>query len=99
MLGVYNVLEALSRLRAHITVPSKALRPSPNPLNPIRYLQSSFLQVREPHPDIGCWWTLYDYGLDTVKTWAKDYKHVYPGASRTPPFADQGPSSVIPSSL
>jgi hypothetical protein len=34
---------------------------------------------REPHPDIGCWWTLYDYGLDVVKTWSKDYKHPYPG--------------------
>jgi [acyl-carrier-protein] S-malonyltransferase len=34
---------------------------------------------REPHPDIGCWWTLYDYGLDAVKKWAKDYKHPYPG--------------------
>jgi hypothetical protein len=28
-------------------------------------------QVPEPHADIGDWWTLYDYGLDTVKTWAK----------------------------
>ena len=26
-------------------------------------------QVPEPHPDIGDFWTLYDYGLDTVKTW------------------------------
>ena len=34
---------------------------------------------REPHPDIGCWWTLYDYGLDIVKTWNKDYRHPYPG--------------------
>lgn len=29
------------------------------------------VQKREPHPDIGDWWTLYDYGLDTVKTWDK----------------------------
>ncbi len=36
---------------------------------------------REPHPDVGCWWTLYDYGLDVVKTWARDYKHAYPGAA------------------
>ena len=36
-------------------------------------------KVREPHPDIGCWWTLYDYGLDAVKQWDKDYKHPYPG--------------------
>lgn len=35
---------------------------------------------REPHPDVGCWWTLYDYGIDVVKTWAVDYKHPYPGA-------------------
>ena len=38
-------------------------------------------KVRQPHPDIGCWWTLYDYGLDKVKTWDKDYKHPYPGQS------------------
>lgn len=37
---------------------------------------------REPHPDIGCWWTLYDYGADVVQTWAKDYKHPYPGGFR-----------------
>ena len=36
-------------------------------------------KVRQPHPDIGCWWTLYDYGLDKVKTWDKDYEHPYPG--------------------
>lgn len=38
-------------------------------------------KVREPHPGIGCWWTLYDYGLEKVKTWPKDYVHPYPGAS------------------
>jgi len=32
----------------------------------------------EPHADIGDWWAIYDYGLDTVKTWAKDYKPEYP---------------------
>ncbi len=32
-----------------------------------------------PHVDIGCWWTLYDYGLDQVKTWKPDYQHPYPG--------------------
>lgn len=35
-----------------------------------------------PHPDIGCWWTIYDYGLDRVKTWAPEYKHPYPGMLR-----------------
>lgn len=38
-------------------------------------------KVREPHADAGCWWTLYDYGLDKVKTWKKGYKHPYPGAA------------------
>ena len=33
-----------------------------------------------PHPDVGCWWSLYDYGLERVKAWAPDYKHPYPGA-------------------
>lgn len=32
----------------------------------------------ECHPDLGCWWTLYDYGLDAVKGWPKDYRHPYP---------------------
>ncbi|DBB12917.1 TPA: hypothetical protein ACH3X3_005670 [Trebouxia sp. C0006] len=35
-------------------------------------------KCQEPHPDIGCWQTLYDYGPDAVKSWAKDYKHPYP---------------------
>lgn len=34
----------------------------------------------EPHPDIGDWWALYDYGLDTIKTWSKEYAHPYPEA-------------------
>lgn len=36
-------------------------------------------KAREPHPDIGCWWTLYDYGLEEVSSWAADYVHTYPG--------------------
>lgn len=32
----------------------------------------------EPHADIGDWWALYDYGLDAIKTWKKDYSHPYP---------------------
>eukprot|EP00793_Prasinoderma_coloniale_P004705 PRCOL_00000466-RA len=35
-------------------------------------------KVRRPHPDIGCWWTLYDYSLETVKAWDYDYQHPYP---------------------
>mmetsp|Transcript_12728 Transcript_12728/g.21593 ORF Transcript_12728/g.21593 Transcript_12728/m.21593 type:complete len:534 (+) Transcript_12728:133-1734(+) len=36
------------------------------------------VKKREPHPDVGDWWAVYDYGLDSVKTWAKDYHHPYP---------------------
>lgn len=35
-------------------------------------------KVREPHPDIGDWWALYDYGLDAIKEWDKNYQHPYP---------------------
>lgn len=42
-------------------------------------------KVRVPHKNIGCWWTLYDYGLDMVKTWDRDYEHPYPGASLASP--------------
>ena len=31
-----------------------------------------------PHRDIGCWWTLYDYGLETVRSWPAAYRHPYP---------------------
>ena len=36
-----------------------------------------------PHKNIGCWWTLYDYGVEAVKTWAADYEHPFPGAMLT----------------
>lgn len=32
-----------------------------------------------PHSDVGDWWTLYDYGLEEVSSWAADYVHEYPG--------------------
>ncbi len=32
-----------------------------------------------PHPDVGDWWVLYDYGLEEVATWPQDYQHPYPG--------------------
>lgn len=35
-------------------------------------------KAKEPHPDIGDWWALYDYGLDSIKQWPKDYEHPYP---------------------
>ena len=36
----------------------------------------------EPHPDIGEWWTLYDYGPDVVSKWPKDYIPDYPEERR-----------------
>jgi len=35
-------------------------------------------KAKQSHPDVGCWWTIYDYGIDVVKTWDKGYKHAYP---------------------
>eukprot|EP00899_Mesostigma_viride_P002913 jgi/Mesvir1/12622/Mv09320-RA.3 len=35
-------------------------------------------KAREPHEDIGDFWALYDYGLETLKTWEKGYQHPYP---------------------
>lgn len=35
-------------------------------------------KVRVPHPHIGCWWTIYDYGLDAIKKWDVNYTHPYP---------------------
>ena len=32
----------------------------------------------EPHPDVGDWWALYDYGLEAVAKWPKAYKPPYP---------------------
>ena len=34
----------------------------------------------EPHPDVGDWWALYDYGLEAVAKWPKAYKPPYPEA-------------------
>ena len=36
-------------------------------------------KVRVPHTDIGCWWTLYDYGQEAISRWAASYLHPYPG--------------------
>ena len=50
----------------------------------LRALEQKYAAVKkvpQPHPDIGCWWTLYDYGLDAVKRWPPDHAHVYPGAA------------------
>lgn len=35
-------------------------------------------KAKVPHPFIGDWWTLYDYGLDAVRQWKPDYRHPFP---------------------
>ena len=37
-------------------------------------------KAREPHPDVGDWWALYDYGPETVGAWDKGHVPPYPGA-------------------
>jgi len=32
----------------------------------------------QPNESIGDWWALYDYGLDTVKTWPYDFRKEFP---------------------
>lgn len=49
--------------------------------NKIKALEDKYVdlpKVRVPHPDIGDWCTLYDYGLDEVKSWPADYEPRYP---------------------
>lgn len=36
-------------------------------------------KAKEPHPDIGCWWALYDHGLDAIKGWPSNEIRTYPG--------------------
>ena len=31
-----------------------------------------------PHRDMGCWWALYDYGLERVRSWGASHRHPYP---------------------
>ena len=61
---------------AEVAVPDPAVRAALAALE-ARYAGTP--KARRPHPDIGCWWTLYDYGLNVVKGWAADYVHPYPG--------------------
>ena len=39
-------------------------------------------QASVPHPDIGDWWALYDYGLEAIKAWPLDFKPSYPEEMR-----------------
>lgn len=48
-------------------------------MSPTNIASLPYATSAQPHPDIGCWWTLYDYGLETVRGWKPSYKHPYPG--------------------
>jgi hypothetical protein len=61
---------------AEMAVPDPAVRAA---LATLEAKYAATPKARRPHPDIGCWWTLYDYGVDVVKGWAVDYVHPYPG--------------------
>ena len=51
---------------------------------------ASVKKAREPHSLIGDWWTLYDHGLEEVKTWKIDYDPVFPeDAKRTREAAEK----------
>jgi len=53
----------------------------PEVRNKLKMLEEKYKSTpkkKEPHPDVGDWWALYDYGLDTIKGWAIDHKHPYP---------------------
>lgn len=39
---------------------------------------SARVQAPEPHPDIGDWWALYDYGPEVVGRWEKGHRPPYP---------------------
>lgn len=39
-------------------------------------------KARQPHPHVGDWWTIYDYGLEQVKKWDTTYVHPYPEVLR-----------------
>lgn len=58
-------------------------------LRALEKLYAKILKSREPHHDIGCWQTLYDYGPETVTSWARDYKHPYPGYITLAPYICQ----------
>jgi hypothetical protein len=72
---VYKRILSLEKRYAHVTKArrgcARRLRLGAASRELMRPLAFSRLppQVPEPHPDIGDFWTLYDYGLDTVKTW------------------------------
>jgi [acyl-carrier-protein] S-malonyltransferase len=70
-------LDPGKKLPVEVAIEDEAIREK---LLALEKKYASVPKVREPHPDIGCWWTLYDYGQETIAKWPKDYKHPYPGA-------------------
>ena len=39
-------------------------------------------QAGVPHPDVGDWWALYDYGLEAIRKWPAGFEPPYPEALR-----------------
>ena len=55
----------------------------------IKALEEKYADVQkvpEPHADLSEWWTVYDYGFDTVRKWPKHYKPTYPEDRRRERF-------------
>ncbi|GBF91835.1 hypothetical protein Rsub_04940 [Raphidocelis subcapitata] len=58
-----------------VAVDDEAVRARLEALN-ARY--ASVPKAPLPHPDIGDWWALYDYGPETVASWPADFAPPYP---------------------
>jgi len=63
------------KLPIEVAVDDKNVR---NKIKELEKKYKSTAKAAEPHEDIGDWWALYDYGLDSVKGWKKTYKPSYP---------------------
>lgn len=63
------------KLPVDVSIDDKEIRTK---LKDLEKKYKSVEKAREPHVDIGDWWALYDYGLDSVKQWAKTHVPEYP---------------------
>lgn len=61
-------------------------------------------QARQPNPAVGDWWAVYDAGLESIRAWTFEHRHIWPGGplcpdllplgSRTVPFLPSSPTVV-----
>ena len=62
---------------------SLTLIASHKPANPTLHpLPPHSPQAGVPHPDVGDWWALYDYGLEAIRQWPAGFEPPYPEALR-----------------